>query len=186
MSIAAPRSGEASAGGMELRTDEHRLWWSAGPIGHPPAHPGFLDWRDEWTLDVGFMDEDHRSLAALLSRIARDYAPPATAAYAIRRPDAPPLTDALAELAAHSRAHFEREEEVMRVDDFPGLRDHKSEHDLLLAELSMTVRELRRSGAQWLSQDLLDGLKDWLLGHVLEMDRELADFLKNPQATGRG
>jgi hemerythrin len=155
------------------------------PVLHKQARTGYLEWRDEWTLEVGFMDEDHRELAAMLSRIARDYGPPAAgSAHPIRQSDAPPLADALAELAAHTRAHFEREEEVMRVDDFPDLPRHKNEHDLLLAELSVTARELREFEAQWLGLDLLDSLKDWLLGHVLEMDRELAEFLKTPRPPG--
>ena len=33
----------------------------------------FLVWRDEWTLDVGFMDDDHRALAGMLNRIAGEY-----------------------------------------------------------------------------------------------------------------
>ena len=165
-----------------FETDES-AGWKSDPIPHKQAHAGYFEWRDEWSLEVGFMDEDHRALAAMMSRIARDYGPPAAAsAHLIRQSDAPPLTDALAELAAHVRAHFDREEEVMRVDNFPGLWDHQNEHNLLLAELSVTTRELRDSRAQWLSLELLDGLKDWFLGHVLDMDRELAEFLKNPRS----
>jgi hemerythrin len=147
----------------------------------------YLEWRDNWTLEVGFMDEDHRALAAMLNRLARDYGsraglPP----YPIRRPDAPPLLAALAELAQHTREHFQREEEVMRIDGYPDLADHKSEHDQLLAELSMLTRALRDSGRQWLDVDLLDSLKDWFLGHVLELDRELAEFLKRSGPPGDG
>jgi hemerythrin len=40
----------------------------------------------------------------------------------------------------------------MRIDGYPGLADHKSEHDLLLAELSMLARGLRQSGRQWLDR----------------------------------
>lgn len=147
----------------------------------------YLEWRDTWTLDVGFMDEDHRALSSMLNRLARDYGsgrglPP----YPMRRPDAPPLLEALAELDQCTRGHFQREEEVMRTDAYPGLADHKSEHDQLLAELSMLIRTLRGSGRQWLDVDLLDSLKDWFLGHVLEMDRELADFLKRPGPPDEG
>lgn len=156
------------------------------PVSSAPRAP-YLEWRDTWTMDVGFMDEDHRALAATLNRLARDYGsriglPP----YPIRRPDAPPLLDALAKLSQDARDHFQREEEVMRIDGYPGLPDHKSEHDQLLAELSALTRELRDSGRQWLDVDLLDSLKDWFLGHVLELDRELADFLKRPGPPGDG
>mgnify|MGYP003574381952 CR=1 FL=1 len=147
----------------------------------------YLEWRETWTLEVGFMDEDHRALAVMLNCLARDYGvDPPVLGNPIRRPDAPSLQEALEELVGHTRAHFQREEEVMRIDGYPGLADHKSEHDLLLAELSMLARGLRQSGRQWLDRDLLDSLKDWFLGHLLEQDRELADFLKRPGPPGDG
>ena len=142
-----------------------------------PVH--FLDWRDEWQLDVGFMDEDHHHLAVLLNRVARDYCA-VVGSYGIPQPDAPPLAEALSELAEQTRAHFQREEDAMRVDAYPELAEHQSEHNQLLAELSLMIRELRDSGTERLDQAHLHALKDWLMGHVLEQDRAFADFLKSP------
>lgn len=153
----------------------------SGPAPFPsyPRRTHYLEWRSTWTLEVGFMDEDHRALAAMLNRLARDYGVSSgLPGDPIPYPGAPPLQEALEELAQHTRAHFQREEEVMRNDGFPGLSDHKSEHDQLLAELSMLARGIRQSGRQRLDAELLDSLKDWFLGHVLEQDRELAEFLK--------
>lgn len=157
------------------------------PVLSRPYSTPYLEWRDAWTLEVGFMDDDHRALAARLNRLARDYGAGASLPpYPIRQPQAPPLQAALAELARHAREHFQREEDLMRTDGYPGLSDHKSEHDQLLAELSIVARGLRDSGRQWLDAELLDSLKDWLLGHVLEQDRALAEFLKHPRAPEDG
>lgn len=140
-----------------------------------------LDWRNEWTLDVGFMDEDHRHLAALLNRLARDHGVRAEApGQPIADPGAASLHDALNALAREVRQHFHREEEVMRTDAYPDFGAHKADHDLLLAELSVLMRELRESGSACLTQAALEGLKDWLMGHVLDFDRPLAEFLKHP------
>lgn len=147
--------------------------------GDSNSHAHFLDWRDDWELDVGFMDEDHRHLWVLLNRLARDYAD-GPIRYGIRAPDAPPLAQAIGELAEHTRAHFQREEEAMRVDAYPGLEAHLSEHRQLLAELSLTIRALERSGSEHLDDAHLEWLKDWLMGHLLEQDRPFADFLKSP------
>lgn len=155
-------------------------------LGVPTGTP-FLEWRPTWTLDVGFMDEDHRGLVVLLNRLARDYGPRVGPdLFPVRCPEAPPLAEALAELDRRARAHFHREEEVMRVDGYPGLPEHKSEHDQLLAELSILGRGVRESGRQSLDAELLESLKDWLLGHMLEQDRELAEFLKRPGPPGEG
>jgi hemerythrin-like metal-binding protein len=140
-----------------------------------------LQWREEWTLEVGFMDEDHRHLADLLNAIARDWGLPRGLGASGTGGTAPEeFLARLEELADHTREHFRREEDVMRTLRYPDLPGHKSEHDLLLAELTVTLRRIRDSGADGLDRVMLHGLKDWLMGHVLEMDRSLADYLKNP------
>lgn len=141
-----------------------------------------LEWRDQWTLDVGFMDEDHRALARRLNEIAQDWGlspdgiPPASQGAELLEC----LMAALEGLAVHIREHFEREEEVMRTVDYPEMAAHKGEHDLLLAEFRITIRTIREAGVAGLDQLTLESMKDWLMGHVLEVDRRLAEFLKNP------
>lgn len=46
---------------------------SPGPFPSYPRRTPYLEWRSTWTLEVGFMDEDHRAIAAMLNRLARDY-----------------------------------------------------------------------------------------------------------------
>jgi len=145
-----------------------------------PVHSSrFFEWRDEWTLEVGFMDEDHRMLADRLSRIARKFGDwPETARVEI---DAASLLAGLDDLGHHVREHFAREEDVMRTLRYPDFPAHKSEHAILLAEYSMMVREIRESGSTLLNLSALEALKTWLMGHVLEADRQLAEFLKNAE-----
>ncbi len=145
-----------------------------------PSSPSCLDWRDEWTLNVAYMDEDHRHLSALVNRLAWDYGTCAVPGQPIVRPGAPPLSDALDELAREARLHFQREEESMRTKGYRDFDDHKADHDLLLAELSVLARELTDQHASYLDGPVLDTLKDWLLGHGLDFDRRLAEFLKHP------
>ena len=160
---------------------------NAGPnavpaVMHTPR-PRFFEWRDCWTLEVGFMDDDHRLLADVLNRIARDFGdwsgPPGLPGVATGR-SASDLLGALDDLGQHVRGHFQREEDVMRTLDYRDYPAHKSEHDILLAEYAVMVRGIRASGRETLDISTLETLKDWLMGHVLEVDRQLAEFLKNP------
>ena len=155
----------------------------ATPASLPEVPKPLLEWRDQWTLDVGFMDEDHRALAQQLNQIARDWG--------LSEDGLPPLAGGgpgalerlmavLESLAVHIREHFEREEETMRTVDYPEMAAHKGEHDLLLAEFRITIRTIREAGVAGLDQLTLESMKDWLMGHVLEVDRRLAEFLKNP------
>jgi hemerythrin-like metal-binding protein len=139
----------------------------------------FFEWREQWMLDVGFMDEDHRNLADLLNTLARRYGRsdrPARRGTSERTE----LLEALEELGRQTRDHFRREEEVMRTLAYPGLATHKAEHDLLIAEYRAMVREISRSGSDRLEIETLEALKQWLMGHALDDDKELAVFLQHP------
>jgi hemerythrin len=143
----------------------------------------FFEWRDEWTLEVGFMDEDHRLLAGRLNGLARQFGcredrEASAAGRATFRRTA--LREALDELGHATHDHFQREEEVMRTLAYPGFMAHKAEHDLLLAEYKVLVREIDDSARGCLDLETLESLKQWLMGHVLDMDRDLAAFLKHP------
>ena len=135
----------------------------------------FLVWRDEWTLDVAFMDDDHRFLASRLNRIAPDLR--RCAAGNAGETVANRLNRKLHVLGEHTREHFKREEYAMRETDYPGLVEHKSEHDLLLAEYTVLMRDVQDAGLSGMDMGVLDALKQWLIAHVLDDDRTLADYL---------
>lgn len=157
--------------------------WAAGPVAVAKVEPSyptsraisFIVWRKEWTLNVDFMDDDHRCLAAILSRIPPDLRRCADSGWncAVNAR----LLSRLEALGAHTREHFRREEQAMRDSDYPAFAQHKAEHDLLLAEYTLTLRDIRSAGPQSLELGTLDALKQWLIGHVLDDDKALADYL---------
>jgi hemerythrin-like metal-binding protein len=141
-----------------------------------PRPIDFLVWRDEWTLDVAFMDDDHRFLASRLNRIAPDLR--RCASGSASEIVANRLNRKLHVLGEHTREHFRREEYAMRETDYPGLVEHKSEHDLLLAEYTILMRDIQDAGLSGgMNMGVLDALKEWLIAHVLDDDRSLADYL---------
>jgi hemerythrin len=157
-----------------------RVEGAAAPLYPAPHAASFLAWRNEWTLHVDFMDEDHRCLAAILNHIAPDICRCAegrwNAAIGAR------LLSRLESLGAHTREHFRREEQAMRASDYPDFAQHKAEHDLLLAEYTVMLRDIRSTGPQSVELGILDALKQWLIGHVLHDDKAFADYLLNQPA----
>ncbi|MGB5833476.1 MAG: hemerythrin domain-containing protein [Thiohalocapsa sp.] len=147
-----------------------------------PLHPmqAFIVWRDEWTLHVDFLDEDHRCLAALLNHVAADLwrcadAGPSSAASASLMPR-------LESLGAQMHKHFRREEAIMRETDYPLFFGHKSEHDLLLAEYTVMLRDISSDGLRGLEPSTLEALKEWLIAHTLGDDKALAEYLRGRAA----
>jgi len=140
-----------------------------------------LTWRDEWTLHIETLDDDHREMVDRLLEIAHRFGEqqePSGAADGTTEPDEEAdenLYGALDRFCAFARAHFQREEELVRTIDYPGLPDHRSDHTILMAEFTAMVRELRERGVERLGAQDLDTLKDWVIAHILGTDRRFAD-----------
>lgn len=138
-------------------------------------HP--LDWRDDWSLGIPELDEDHRalfeSLALLVRRFGRRRTPRAGADDT--GADAEALFAALTALGERVREHFQREEAFMLAFDFDGIGDHRSEHALLMAEYADMLREWREQGRRTLDEPLQEAIRQWVLDHILGADRDFAD-----------
>jgi hemerythrin len=135
-----------------------------------------LTWRDEWTLRIDVLDDDHRGIVDMLLHVARRFGDES------ERQETPgqdgdegDLYAALDGLGSFTRQHFRREEEFMRTIDYPQLGNHSSEHALLMAEHTALVRELRKRGIKRLGPKELETLKHWVVAHILGADRGFTD-----------
>lgn len=150
----------------------------------------FLRWRDSWAVGIEPIDAGHRMLCALLGQIAQEFCGNQADPVALGggcRPEAGIAADRVAAKASlllhlrvlgeHVRAHFEREEALMRVNDYPDLAAHRREHRLMLAEYVDMLRGIDAEDGEVLDLATLRALKVWLLGHLLDADRKLADYL---------
>lgn len=133
----------------------------------------FLIWRDDWLLGIEMMDEQHlqltESLNDLHNFLVKDNNRP--------RAGIGQLCQRLFQMMEMTRRHFQDEEMLMQVLSYPGWGDHHREHILLLAELQECVREIE-AGRRPFTVETLKALKYWLIDHVLNSDREFADYLR--------
>ena len=86
------------------------------------------------------------------------------------------LTISMDGVIAELERHFQREEELMRVGDYPAVEGHKKEHAAFL----MRVRALRsqcKSFQKELLSALAETLTAWLTKHERTSDRVAAEFL---------
>lgn len=114
-------------------------------------------------LGVPLMDEDHGKLEELLETVAgaEDEALPAL----------------LAELETEIRAHFGREEELMKAHELQILSCHVIQHRLFLAEFAHGYDAVARGDKAALRRFLASTLPHLLAGHVDTVDRVTASLL---------
>lgn len=121
-----------------------------------------LQWHDGLNVGVEFMDDDHAEAAALINELAE--AAGETRVAVMRR------------FCDHCRAHFAREEEMMKATGFFAFGCHAGEHQRVLAELAdvLSRLELGQPQDEYFNRDL----PVWLMNHRNTMDFVTAQFAR--------
>lgn len=114
-------------------------------------------------LGVPLMDRDHAVLEELLARVANT------------RDDGLPAL--LAEIEAETRAHFAREEALMREQAVPVLSCHMVQHEMLLGHFKGAHSAVARNDNGELRNFLADILPALMTRHMNTADRVTASLL---------
>jgi hemerythrin-like metal-binding protein len=65
----------------------------------------------------------------------------------------------------------------MQLHRFPSFERHKAEHDKLIAQLG-ALRQNFRVGKASVSVEVMTFLQNWLIGHIVGMDKQYAAFMQ--------
>jgi len=125
-----------------------------------------MEWKNEYSVGIHEIDEQHKALTECISSIER-----AVARYDRRSADA-----AVVRLADLTQIHFAVEESLMRIHDYPRLEEHADDHKQFFVQLSALQEPL-------LTTDVFRGrielLHEWWDTHVPKHDKACAmHFLK--------
>lgn len=82
-------------------------------------------------------------------------------------------------LIEHTREHFEYEENLMREKNFYGFSEHKEEHTNLLNEMEYFYNKTKKGLIPFGKSYINDYAFDKFKRHVVNIDSQLANFLKN-------
>ena len=127
--------------------------------------------QDRWheSLVVGHpkIDEDHRYIFELLGRFER----------AVASGQGHEVVNVVfCDLADYVVRHFTLEEWLMERANFPGMAEHRREHDAFLRQLGDLVErnEVAKGSIVDETRAFLD---DWVVAHVMGSDQALADYI---------
>lgn len=131
-----------------------------------------INWNDSYCLGVPEIDTQHRKLIDLANRTHE-----AMKSGAIHGE----LKQVLSELISYTIDHFAAEEAMMRRTFYPHATEHKRRH----AAMAVHVAELQaqiEAGKAAAPIQLQSFLRDWLMKHILETDKQFAAYLSRRQA----
>jgi diguanylate cyclase (GGDEF)-like protein/hemerythrin-like metal-binding protein/PAS domain S-box-containing protein len=131
----------------------------------PHERANWFTFQDALLVGVREIDEQHRQLIRLVNELNQDISAHASDAHIGKRLD---------ELIAYTLFHFQTEQNYMLAHQYPQIQAHAYEHDQLSNELRQIAERRSRAG------DLLalQKIKDWLLAHIRNSDKDLGRFLQ--------
>ncbi|MCP4274033.1 MAG: bacteriohemerythrin, partial [Gammaproteobacteria bacterium] len=130
-----------------------------------------IEWSDKLSIGIPEIDSDHKVLLSLLNRciIFTNEA----------NKDHDDCTVILHDLVSYTQYHFQREEKVMELCDYPDTAKHCQAHIALLNDVKELQKQLNSD--EDIMESLLQFLMNWLLNHIVGMDSTLATYCKGQE-----
>lgn len=138
-----------------------------------------ISWKDEYSVNIQEIDEQHKMLIQMIDDLF----------VAISRNKEEPQEECevrkiLERLLDYTRIHFAVEESLMRIFDYPDYEAHKTKHDRFIDEVLVFERRLKsnnrsKSSEQLVAMEMLFKLKEWLVNHILVIDKAYSRHMLN-------
>jgi hemerythrin len=133
-----------------------------------------ITWKDEYSVGVGAMDNQHKQLFALINQLYDAMQKSATG-------DA--MKTVLPGLLNYTKIHFAAEEKLIQQADYPELEAHQAYHREFTAKVAETVEKYKKTGLSP-TVSLVTFLKDWLGNHILVKDKHYGAYLGSKKTVG--
>jgi len=132
-----------------------------------------VEWSDKLSVAIPEIDSDHKMLLSLLNRCI------------ISANDADNASNdeegILNDLLSYTEHHFQREENVMDICNYPDKIKHCEAHNTLLNEIK--ERQKKFKSHEGVPDSLLHFLTNWLVKHIVGMDKDLDNYCKGHEET---
>jgi hemerythrin len=124
-----------------------------------------LEWHDSYKIGLREIDEHHRHLFQLFEKTHDGFTN--------ANPDLGTIFDELIDYATY---HFRSEEMWMLAKFYPGIVQHKKEHQMFL--LRVKKKQNTYHSGQHISMATLLFLREWITHHILGMDMDFGKFFQ--------
>jgi hemerythrin len=128
-----------------------------------------IDWKEEFSVGVREFDNQHKKLVDIANKLHD----------AMRIGQSRNVMDDIfKELVEYTKEHFKNEEIYFDKYAYPDGEKHKIEHTSLVDKVSEYYNQ-HVSGNRFLSVEVMDFLKDWLLKHIAGSDKTYGKFFNS-------
>ncbi len=126
-----------------------------------------ITWSPRFSVGVEHLDKEHQTLVDTLN-ILHD---------SMRSGEGKQSLNAiLLNLIDYTATHFKSEEELFDKYNFPETAEHKEEHEKFVQQV-LSFKEDFDASRVFITLEVMDFLKNWLLNHILGSDKGYGPFL---------
>lgn len=128
-----------------------------------------IKWNDNYSVKVDRFDEEHKKLIKIINKLNSAM---------LEGKGKKILTEIVEELIEYTATHFKNEEDYFKKYNYPEYQEHKKIHDNLI-ERVLKIQEKIEEGNETISIEVIDFLKDWLIKHIMGIDKKYSNFFKS-------
>ena len=125
-------------------------------------------WDDAYSVGFKPIDDQHKELVKMINELFEECKQGGAAARKAFLLTAKKAAD-------YARVHFSDEEKYMAQVNFPKLAEQKKQHNDFLDKVFASIQDFNSGNA--VPIDLAQFLKNWLLTHIAESDKQYAPYL---------
>lgn len=125
-------------------------------------------WLDDYKIGDASIDKQHQNLFTVANQI-------------IEAKTDGEVSRLLMQFYQHVREHFNDEENLMKRHHYPDYPAHVAAHNLMLDKLNDIGKTVHSK--QWTPEDIRIFVNHWVLVHILEVDMQFGQFLKQHSQT---
>jgi hemerythrin-like metal-binding protein len=128
-----------------------------------------INWKNEFSVGVKEMDEQHKKLLGMINRLIEEQ-------HTLTDPRT--IADLLTEMTDYAQVHFRAEEFLMAEYGYEQIGAQEKQHQAFI-DKTISFYSATDIGPNILSVALLDYLGTWLVGHILQEDMKYKNFFKS-------
>jgi len=132
-----------------------------------------MEWNEDFLTGIPEVDAQHRGLLWIASKVLQR-ASEGTVPSGV--------SSAIGSLARSFAIHFDLEESLMQLHQYPQFREHCLEHRQFLEKLKALYQQSKENP---ISAEMITLGTEWLYGHIVAFDKEMASFLEAKGAVSK-
>ena len=126
-----------------------------------------ITWDASYSVNVALIDKQHQMLVQIVNDLNNAMH---------NGNEKETIEELINKLIMYAAMHFAREEDYFDTLGYPETDVHKRQHNEFENQVSAFEADFQ-ADRQGLSQDILQFLKDWLVGHIKGSDKKYSTFL---------